>query len=154
MKFSSADQEKYEYNFQGSWLLALGFPKDVTQFYGTSWDKAFCLEFSLKSMFSTPHLDLFYKMIHWKHVFIVLTSYQYLNAYMMLPYLCPLHNFSFKAPGFTFVFHFSAKTKQYLNDAWNIKDGALKKKHHSTHHPMMIIQWYNIRINQQYFHLF
>lgn len=138
MKFSSADQEKYKHNFQGSWFLALGFPKDVTQFYGTSWGEAFSLEFSLKSMFSTPHLDLFYKIIHWKQIFIVLTTYQYLNASVMLPYLCPLNNFSFTVPGFTFAFHFSTKTQQYLNDAWNIKDGALKKSI-----IVHIIQWWS-----------
>ena len=33
-------------NFHGSWFLALGFPRDLTQFCGISWGAALlCLQF-------------------------------------------------------------------------------------------------------------
>ena len=43
---SNGDQEKIVWNFQGSWFLALEFPRDLTQFCGISRGGAlFCLEF-------------------------------------------------------------------------------------------------------------
>ena len=43
---SNGDQEKIVWNFQGSWLLALEFPGDLTQFCGISRGGAlFCIQF-------------------------------------------------------------------------------------------------------------
>ena len=43
---SRGDQEKSIWNFQGSWFLILGFPRDVTQFFTISGGGALiCLEF-------------------------------------------------------------------------------------------------------------
>ena len=40
------DQEKILWNFQGSWFLALEFPRDVTEIFRISRGGAlFCLEF-------------------------------------------------------------------------------------------------------------